>query len=59
MGTSPNDVAERLQLYERCRYERAHKIQEFTRSAGKDKEELAAEGKQLDSKCCDDLCFTE
>lgn len=35
-GTSPKDVAERLRLYEKIRYERAHTIQEFSRQAGKD-----------------------
>ena len=50
LGTRP-DVSERLQLYQQCRYERAHTIQEFTRTAGKDAAELAAEGKKLDSMC--------
>jgi len=48
LGTSRQDIPERLQLYNECRYERAHKIQDFTRTAGKDAAELAAEGKQLD-----------
>jgi 2-polyprenyl-6-methoxyphenol hydroxylase-like FAD-dependent oxidoreductase len=47
-GTSRQDIPERLQLYNECRYERAHKIQDFTRTAGKDASELAAEGKKLD-----------
>lgn len=50
LGTPSFAVAERLQLYEQCRYERAHKIQEFTRLVGKDASELAAEGKKLNSK---------
>lgn len=48
LGTSPEDVTQRLSLYNDCRYERAHKIQDFTRTAGKDASELAAEGKKLD-----------
>ena len=48
LGTSRQDIPERLQLYNECRYERAHKIQDFTRTAGKDAAELAAEGMKLD-----------
>ena len=36
MGTKPCEVATRLRIYEDCRYERAHAIQEYTRLAGKD-----------------------
>ncbi|KAI9685836.1 MAG: hypothetical protein M1822_004114 [Bathelium mastoideum] len=36
LGTKPSEVASRLQVYESCRYERAHNIQQFTRLAGKD-----------------------
>lgn len=46
LGTHPDEVAERLMVYETCRYERAHRIQEYTRVAGKC---LAEEGK-IDSK---------
>ncbi|KAH0345428.1 FAD/NAD(P)-binding domain-containing protein, partial [Aureobasidium melanogenum] len=42
LGTQADEVAERLKLYETCRYERAHRIQEYTRQAGKC---LAEEGK--------------
>ncbi|GAW15963.1 hypothetical protein ANO14919_053850 [Xylariales sp. No.14919] len=35
-GTYPSEVPDRLQLYERIRYERAHMIQEYSRQAGKD-----------------------
>ncbi|KAI8632362.1 hypothetical protein F5Y19DRAFT_472390 [Xylariaceae sp. FL1651] len=35
-GTYPSDIPERLKLYETIRYERAHKIQEYSRQAGKD-----------------------
>jgi hypothetical protein len=48
LGTSRQDIPERLQLYNECRYERAHKIQDFTRTAGKDAAELAAQGLKLD-----------
>ncbi|EGP86297.1 uncharacterized protein MYCGRDRAFT_72701 [Zymoseptoria tritici IPO323] len=48
LGTSRQDIPERLSLYNECRYERSHKIQDFTRTAGKDAAELAAEGKKLD-----------
>jgi hypothetical protein len=48
LGTSRQDIPARLQLYNECRYERAHKIQDFTRTAGKDAAELEAEGKKLD-----------
>lgn len=57
LGTDPSEVAERLKVYETCRYERAHKIQEYTRVAGRCLEE---EGK-VDSKFFDhghcDLLF--
>lgn len=48
LGTTTADVSDRLRVYEQCRYERAHKIQEFTRTAGKDAKDLAKDGKQLD-----------
>ncbi|KAM0202710.1 hypothetical protein ACHAQI_010653 [Fusarium lateritium] len=35
-GTTAEQVPERLQLYQDFRYERAHKIQEYSRQAGKD-----------------------
>ncbi|KAI9149641.1 FAD-dependent monooxygenase OpS4 [Paramyrothecium foliicola] len=34
-GTTPDDVPQRLNLYETLRRDRAHTIQEFTRSAGR------------------------
>lgn len=36
IGTSPEAVPERLKLYEKIRYKRAHTIQEYSRQAGKD-----------------------
>lgn len=35
-GTAPSQVAERLKLYEKIRYERGHIIQEYSRQAGRD-----------------------
>ncbi len=35
-GTTPEEIPERLQLYEKIRYERANNIQEYSRQAGKD-----------------------
>ncbi|KAH8889560.1 FAD/NAD(P)-binding domain-containing protein [Thozetella sp. PMI_491] len=35
-GTAPEDVSERLKLYQDIRYERAHAIQEYSRLAGQD-----------------------
>jgi len=37
LGTKPSEVADRLKVYEKCRYERAHRIQEYTRIAGLDR----------------------
>jgi 2-polyprenyl-6-methoxyphenol hydroxylase-like FAD-dependent oxidoreductase len=34
-GTRPDEISERLKVYESCRYERAHRIQEYTRLAGR------------------------
>lgn len=39
LGTQADEAAERLKVYEICRYERAHRIQEYTRQAGKCLEE--------------------
>ncbi|GME65919.1 Monooxygenase FAD-binding protein [Neofusicoccum parvum] len=36
LGTTAHDISRRLQLYERCRKERADWVQETTRSRGKD-----------------------
>ena len=49
-GTVSGDIPGRLELYNQCRYTRAHQIQEFTRLAGRDADEFKAEGKQLNSK---------
>ncbi|KAK4234683.1 hypothetical protein C8A03DRAFT_37519 [Achaetomium macrosporum] len=35
-GVTAQDVPERLQLYQKIRYERAHRIQEYSRVAGRD-----------------------
>lgn len=36
LGTTSEEIPERLQLYEKIRYERANNIQEYSRQAGKD-----------------------
>jgi hypothetical protein len=36
LGTTPEEVPERLKLYEKIRYTRANKIQEYSRQAGED-----------------------
>lgn len=36
LGTKPEDIPERLALYEKIRYERANNIQEYSRQAGMD-----------------------
>lgn len=46
-GTPPQDVPERLRLYEKIRYDRAHTIQEFSRKAGEDRRD---DKPQVDSK---------
>ena len=40
LGTSPEEVQERLELYQLCRHERASKIQHLTRLSGMSAEEL-------------------
>jgi 2-polyprenyl-6-methoxyphenol hydroxylase-like FAD-dependent oxidoreductase len=53
-GTLAEDIPERLSLYEHIRYERANKIQEFSRQAGKD----FVDGKpQIDSDTPETLIF--
>lgn len=47
-GLSPDEIPERLKLYNEIRYERACKVQQFTRVAG-----LDVQDGQLDSKFCD------
>ena len=49
-GTPKEDIPERLKLYEKCRYERANKIQQYTRLAGRDATEIARSGQHLDSE---------
>jgi 2-polyprenyl-6-methoxyphenol hydroxylase-like FAD-dependent oxidoreductase len=39
LGTKPEEVPERLELYEKCRADRAWKVQEHTRVAGRDQVE--------------------
>ncbi|KAK1086913.1 hypothetical protein LTR33_001333 [Friedmanniomyces endolithicus] len=47
-GTKPSEIKDRLQIFEECRYERAHRIQGYTRTAGMDTADLAAKGMKLD-----------
>ena len=47
LGTKPDEISERLRIYDKCRYERAHRIQEFTRLAGRDAKEFEAQGEKL------------
>lgn len=47
LGAPVTEIPERLELYNKIRYERAHQIQEFSRLIGQDKTE---DRKSLDSK---------
>lgn len=47
LGTPKDQVADRLKLYQKCRKERADKIQQFTRLSGKGAKELEATGQKL------------
>ncbi|KAM5358682.1 hypothetical protein ACJZ2D_015073 [Fusarium nematophilum] len=46
LGTTPDEVADRLRLYNECRYERAQAIQEDSRVVGMDKDEKEATGQR-------------
>jgi hypothetical protein len=46
LGTRPEEVPERLQIYQNQRYERSHKIQQGTRDSGAD----LSKGQQLDMR---------
>lgn len=48
LGTSKEDIPERLQLYEKCRRDRANKIQQATRLSGKSPQELEKLGQKYD-----------
>jgi 2-polyprenyl-6-methoxyphenol hydroxylase-like FAD-dependent oxidoreductase len=45
LGTRPDEVAERLRVYESCRYDRAHRIQQYTREAGRSLGEQAIDSR--------------
>lgn len=49
-GVPREEIPERLKLYEKCRMERAHIIQQYTRLAGRDLDEARRSGKELDSR---------
>ncbi|KAL4863664.1 hypothetical protein BDV12DRAFT_201855 [Aspergillus spectabilis] len=53
-GVSPDEVCERLQLYNSARYERVHKIQHVTRCAGRDGEDGAP---KIDMRKFTSYCF--
>jgi 2-polyprenyl-6-methoxyphenol hydroxylase-like FAD-dependent oxidoreductase len=36
LGTKPDEISERLKVYEKIRYDRANNIQEYSRQAGRD-----------------------
>ncbi|KAF1816415.1 FAD/NAD(P)-binding domain-containing protein [Eremomyces bilateralis CBS 781.70] len=56
-GTRKEEVKERLRLYEVCRMERAHRIQEYTRLSGRDLEEAKKDGKELNMMEYQSYCF--
>ncbi|KAF1962602.1 FAD/NAD(P)-binding domain-containing protein [Byssothecium circinans] len=45
LGTLPSEIPERMKIYEKCRYDRAFNIQEYSRIAGRD----LGDGPPLDS----------
>lgn len=53
-GTQPEEVRERLKIYEKTRYERANRIQEYSRVAGSDLKDNV----KLDSKPVTGICYT-
>ncbi|KAL1957498.1 hypothetical protein VTO42DRAFT_5961 [Malbranchea cinnamomea] len=46
-GVPREEIPDRLKLYEKCRLERAHKIQQYTRLAGRDLDEIKRNGQEL------------
>lgn len=50
LGTMAEALPERLTIYERCRYERSHTIQHFTKLAGRDRDKIGPKDEQIDSK---------
>lgn len=51
LGVTPEDIPERLALYEKVRDERAHRIQEVSRMMGEDMDEEARRN-------FNSMCFT-
>ncbi|KAK2764508.1 hypothetical protein FQN54_009203 [Arachnomyces sp. PD_36] len=49
-GVAVDEIPERLRLYEKCRMERANRIQEYTRQAGWNVDEIKRSGKELGMK---------
>jgi 2-polyprenyl-6-methoxyphenol hydroxylase-like FAD-dependent oxidoreductase len=50
LGTTKEDIPERLELYQKCRMERANKIQDGTRLSGTSQKDLAKMGKKYDGE---------
>lgn len=50
LGTLPNELSERLAIYESCRYERSHYIQRATRLVGRDRDKIGPDDEKIDSK---------
>ena len=48
LGTQPDEIEERLRLYESCRYERSHAIQHNTKLAGRDRDKIGPKDEQID-----------
>lgn len=48
LGTQPEEIEERLSLYESCRYERSHAIQHNTKLAGRDRDKIGPKDEQID-----------
>lgn len=48
LGTEPDQISERLLLFERCRYERSHTIQHYTKLAGRDRDSIGPDDERVD-----------
>ena len=50
LGTTPDEIPDRLSVYEGCRYERSHYIQHATKLVGRDRDKIGPKDEQIDSK---------
>lgn len=50
VGTQPEEIPDRMKVYESCRYERSHLIQHFTKLAGRDRDKVGPDDEKVDSK---------